>query len=141
MKYPFYFISGHRDLTQEEFDKYYKPAIDNALLKNKPLAEFIVGDYEGCDTMAQQYLYELTEKYAWFHYDQVCVYHMGDKPMNLMCEYFDTFGDFNSDEERDAQMTIDSYYDIAFVRPGKRDSGTAQNIIRRYEFNMLNSHD
>lgn len=31
-------------------------------------------------------------------------------------------------------MTNDSDKDIAFVRKGKRDSGTAQNIIRRFEF-------
>ena len=29
-----YFISGHRDITQEEFDKYYIPELKKAISEN-----------------------------------------------------------------------------------------------------------
>ena len=59
---------------------------------------------------------------------------MYDKPNIFESKFFNTKGGFNSDEERDAAMTKDSDIDIAFVREGKRMSGTAQNIVRRHEF-------
>ena len=39
---------------------------------------------------------------------------------------------FKSDEERDLAMTRDSDFDIAFVKDCRWNSGTAQNIKRRY---------
>lgn len=55
-----YFISGHRDLTWEEFAKWYAPAIstDNA-------AQFVVGDCEGADRMAQDYLLACVVSSTW----------------------------------------------------------------------------
>ena len=38
-----YFISGHRDLTQEEFDIHYAPLIDD-IMRNDVFTEFVVGD-------------------------------------------------------------------------------------------------
>ena len=83
-----YFISGHLDLTEDEFNLYYKPIIDEAL-KNE--CEFIIGDARGADTMAQQYLFNKTDK--------VIVYHMFENPRNNMGN-FKTIGGFKSDEER-----------------------------------------
>lgn len=39
---------------------------------------------------------------------------------------------FKSDEERDSAMTRDSDFDIAFIKDGRWNSGTAQNIKRRW---------
>ena len=39
-----YFISGHRDLTIEEFKKHYIPKIDEVCAFDKN-AKFVVGDY------------------------------------------------------------------------------------------------
>lgn len=50
-----YFISGHRDLTREEFEEYYIPLIDEAM-DNRDLDGFVVGDYHGVDKMAMDYL-------------------------------------------------------------------------------------
>ena len=50
-----YFISGHRDLTWEEFTKWYAPAISKVICTDKE-ARFVVGDCEGADRMAQDYL-------------------------------------------------------------------------------------
>lgn len=125
-----YFISDHRDVTKEEFEKYYIPAIEEAFITG---GEFVVGDYWGVDEMAQEYLDKLfehpSEKYSF-----VTVYHMFEKPNRCVSEHFNTCGGFKNDEERDSAMTKASDIDIAFVRKGKRNSGTAQNIVRRYEF-------
>lgn len=115
-----YFISGHRDLTIAEFVKYYSARINAAI---KDGASFVVGDYVGADYYAQIFL-------SRFPRADVTVYHMGDKPMNFI-EGFKLKGGFKTDEERDAAMTRDSGADIAWIRAGKEDSGTAQNINRR----------
>lgn len=56
-----YFISGHRDLTQEEFDANYAPAIDNGQTTWED-CEFIVGDCKGCDQMAAEYIAKYIEE-------------------------------------------------------------------------------
>lgn len=52
-----YFISGHRDLTQEEFDANYVPALEDAIDNGQTTwedCEFVVGDCKGCDEMAAE---------------------------------------------------------------------------------------
>lgn len=119
-----YFISGHRNITQEDFDRYYVPLINNAL-KDKDV-QFVVGDCEGVDSMAQNYLKEKGIL-------NVTVYHMFDSPRYLADEKFSSKGGFKSDVERDSAMTIVSQVDIAVIGIGRWTSGTAQNILRRYE--------
>ena len=111
------FISGHLDLTQAEFNEHYRPQIDIALSKNQG---FVVGDARGADTLAQQYLFGKTEA--------ITVYHMFESPRNNAG--FPTKGGFQSDKERDEQMTRDSHQDIAWVRPGREKSGTQKNLDR-----------
>lgn len=50
----------------------------------------------------------------------------------VLLDLVDFCGGFESDEERDSAMTRDSDFDIAFIKDGRWDSGTAQNIKRRY---------
>lgn len=119
-----YFISGHREISQEEFDKFYVPVL-NEVIDNDKDAQFIVGDYQGVDTMAQNWLNQMP--------DRVTVYHMFENPRVKKNPNFKTKGGFKTDEERDAAMTKDSDLDIAFLKPGKRNSGTAQNLCRRFE--------
>ena len=119
-----YFISGHRWLTQEQFDTYYVPAINKVLISDlDPL--FVIGDYQGVDAMAQKYLYEHISA------NRITVYHMFEKPRNLYNEEIPTKGGYESDEERDAAMTNESDFDIAFVFTDKW-SGTQTNINRRH---------
>ncbi|MEM7030777.1 MAG: hypothetical protein AAF629_14520 [Chloroflexota bacterium] len=113
-----HFISGHLTLSEAEFVEHYRPAIDDALSRGD---SFVVGDARGTDTMAQNYLLGKT--------DAVVVYHMFTDPRNNAG--FKTIGGFNTDEERDAQMTADSDRDLAWVRPGREKSGTQKNIDRR----------
>ena len=125
-----YFVSGHRDLTQKEFDELYKDIIETAASKRN--TKFIVADYEGADIMCQQLLKTLCDRNI-IDYSNITIYHMGDKPMRCADNRFNLKGGFESDVERDSTMTRDSQKDIAFIRKGKWTSGTAQNILRRYE--------
>lgn len=122
-----YFISGHRDITAEEFKKYYEPKIQK-VLKYDNEAKFVIGDYQGADIMAQEYIVSLG------FLNRITVYHMFDKPRNIVSPYIVTSGGYKDDIDRDSAMTRDSDFDIAFIREGKVNSGTEQNIIRRVKF-------
>lgn len=116
-----YFISGHLDLSELEFNEHYRPQIDAALQQS---GCFVVGDARGADALAQRYLLGKTS--------QVTVYHMFTSPRNN--EGFITRGGFQSDNERDKQMTVNSTIDIAWVRPGREKSGTMRNLARRLKY-------
>ena len=124
-----YFISGHREITQEEFDSIYVPVI-NQVLETTPNCLFVVGDYWGADEMAQNYLLDVLE----LDTQRITVYHMLEKPryFNPKVERFR--GGFMTDDSRDEAMTRDSDEDIAFVRDPNVLSGTAKNILRRYRY-------
>lgn len=112
------FISGHLSLTSEEFEVHYRPQLDEAISRGY---SFVVGDARGTDSLAQNYLLGKTDK--------VTVYHMLENPRNNAG--FPTEGGFKSDEERDSAMTANSDKDIAWVRPGRENSGTQKNLERR----------
>lgn len=119
------FISGHRDITEDEFIEHYSTQILAAIHDGD---SFVVGDYYGVDIMAQRFL----ELEGMKH--KLTVYHMFTTPRNCVSGV-KTVGGFVSDEERDSSMTANSNYDIAWVREGKEKSGTAQNLDRRIKFN------
>lgn len=113
------FVSGHLDVTREEFEEHYVPLLCEAILQG---ASFVVGDARGADTMAQAFLHARGVQ-------NVTVYHMFTRPRTDVG--FPTIGGFTSDEERDAAMTVASDRDVAWVRPGREKSGTAKNLTRR----------
>jgi hypothetical protein len=116
-----YFVSGHLDLTREEFDAHYVPALVETLQRDA-LATFVVGDARGADLMAQEWLFQAGVP--------VTVYHMLTSPRNNP-HGFQTCGGFETDDDRDHAMTAASDRDIAWVRPGRERSGTRRNIVRR----------
>jgi hypothetical protein len=116
------YISGHLDLTEDEFKAHYAPLLDAAVGRGDV---FVVGDAPGADRQAQRYLSDHPVPV------QVTVYHMFEKPRCYEDATFGLRGGFPSDGERDAAMTQDSDYDIAWVRPGRENSGTARNLKRR----------
>lgn len=117
------YISGHLKISEDEFFEHYVPKIEEAVANGD---SFVVGDARGTDARAQSYLCEcLGEKSP-----RVRVFHMFERPRNLNGG-FSTVGGFTSDEDRDAAMTVASDYDIAWVRPGRENSGTANNLKRR----------
>lgn len=114
-----YYISGHLDLTMDEFLEHYEPRIHAAMNEG---ATFVVGDAPGCDAHAQDLL-------SLASYSRVTVYHMLEAPRNNAG--FPTVGGFESDATRDAALTDASTDDIAWIRPGREKSGTAKNLARR----------
>jgi hypothetical protein len=125
-----YFISGHRDLTQEEFDKHYVPTLRH-ILKKDPMADFVVGDWEGCDTMALKWLISHRD------YPDVDVYYVNKVRVTFFGEELTNFYNVmlrpcTSYDECDSMMTKASDFDVAWIRPGREDSHTAMNIKRRY---------
>ena len=54
-----YFVSGHLDVTPEEFNEFYKSQIDRALEDTG--SSFVVGDARGADYLAMQYLQGRTQ--------------------------------------------------------------------------------
>ena len=121
-------ISGHLDLTQEEFQEHYIPQINRAIRNGD---SFVVGDARGTDARFISYMMDIEGK--------VLVFHMFESPRNN--DGFPTVGGFISDEERDQAMTAFSNYDIAWVRPGKENSGTAKNLARRAAKNNPEGRD
>ena len=125
-----YFISGHRDITADEFEIHYGVSIKTILsMRGKDPIDFVVGDCVGVDSMAQDYLKQ--------HMDtskggkiSVTVYHMFEKP-RYNPHKFPVKGGYLNDYDRDSAMTINSDADILWVRVGKENSGTAQNLVRR----------
>lgn len=130
-----YFISGHLDLSKKEFDENYKNKILDEISKN---SLFIIGDARGADSLAQKFLVENN-----VNYENVTIYHMFEKPRNNFGVY-KTKGGFQSDEERDIEMTLNSDDDILWVRSAKEQqkklgnkydpnfiNGTTKNIMRR----------
>src|SRR5262245_1911070 len=115
-----YFISGHLDLTAEEFMEHYLPQIARAL--NEPDVRFVVGDARGADSLAQAFLFANAARYTG--------YHIGVSPRNNFY-HAPMVGGFETDEARDRAMTVASDADIAWVRPGREQSGTARNLNRR----------
>lgn len=116
---PTVFVSGHLDVSPEEFATHYQGILDRYLAED---ASFVVGDARGADQQAQAYLARHTRK--------VTVYHMFEKP-RFNEGSFDTSGGFLNDDSRDAAMTAASDVDVAWVRPGREKSGTAKNLARR----------
>lgn len=123
-----YFISGHRDLTENEFEYYYIPLIQEALSEN-PNAKFVVGDFDGCDIMAQNYLVNIIDDIA-----NITVYCVGETPRNINPNIIYIKNGFTDDREKDIAMTNASFKDIALVRNPKIWSGTGENILRRNIF-------
>jgi hypothetical protein len=117
--YSIAFVSGHLDLTQEEFAAHYIPKIQSVIARG---GHFVVGDARGADLLFQQYAAKNSLN--------VIVHHMFQSPRNN-AGYFPTKGGFQSDEARDTAMTNSSTEDIAWVRPGREKSGTAKNLSRR----------
>ena len=116
------YISGHLDVTLDEFRAHYCQPILDAIRAGH---QFVVGDARGADDWANKFLWTFCNDLA-----DITVYHMLDAPRYNAGE-LQTMGGFTSDDERDTAMTAASDYDIAWVRKGREKSGTATNIARR----------
>lgn len=134
-----YFISGHTDITAEQWDANYKKRIERACADG---AEFVVGDSFGVDRLALQQLWIA-------HYDpsKVTIYHIGTEHRFHVKGYFRECGGFSSHTMKDSAMTFQSDEDILWIRPKEETirllgsnynpkyvSGTERNALRRLSF-------
>ena len=55
-----YFISGHRDITEEEFKKHYVPLLVEILDSNR-YARFVVGDCKGINKTSKNFKWKYKE--------------------------------------------------------------------------------
>ena len=124
-----YFISGHRNLKKEDFEKYYVTRLKE-IIENDKNFSFVVGDYEGVDQEAQKWLSEILKPED---KGRVTIYHMFEKPRHCEDEAFRKHGGFQTDVDRDSEMTRVSNFDVAWIYKTRWTSGTAQNILRRFE--------
>lgn len=120
------FVSGHLDLTDDEFLMHYSHAIIVALVSDHLI---VVGDSRGADFMTQQYVQKMG------YTNRLRVFHMFHTPRNIVDGAKVMACGFESDDERDNAMTYHSDYDIAWVREGREKSGTAKNLQRRIDLN------
>lgn len=127
-----YFVSGHRDLSYDDFVKHYIPII-NKVIDTDTNAKFVVGDCDGVDKFAMDYILNACDY-------PLTIFHMFNTPRNVPegmgtvpdAEEVYFVGGFKSDEERDSAMTKASDFDIAFVKDNRWNSRTMQNIKRRH---------
>ena len=134
-----YFISGHIDLEQTEFDIQYKPLIDKALLNHQ--SHFVMGDASGADDLAKKYLISKIDL------SRMKIFSLNPEKIRKNNPGIVICGPFRNHEEKDSAMTHISQYDIAYVRPSEiqkqrlesigikydptRLSGTEKNLLRR----------
>lgn len=130
-KYNTFFISGHRNITEDEFNMFYKSRIEDTVITNEG-CKFVIGDCVGVDIMAQNFLIEALNVSP----DRITVYHKGEKPEFVNDKITNLVGGFADDIEKDRAMTLASIEDIAYVRNCMELTGTAQNILRRYSFSI-----
>lgn len=146
---PTYFISGHINLSQDEFLVHYVPKLNQVInSKNK----FVMGNAQGGDTLGLDYL--LTHGVS---PKSITIYYHGFNPSHPRNkDYYRSMGlnlidGFKSYTERDSAMTYASNIDIAWVRSKEetrklleslgetyrpsRVSGTEKNLIRRQQKN------
>ena len=137
------FCSGHVNLTSQEFEQHYQPDLEDAIIKGH---HFVVGSSPGADTMALDFLINRLMGSSRIN---VYLFERSPKRDKECRERYASLGipfqfGFNSYTSRDAQMTKDSTYDIAWVRPlaesqkllgsdfdPKKISGTQRNLDRR----------
>lgn len=118
-----YYITGHRDLSKEEFSKIYIPEIDR-IIREDSNAVFLVGVCEGVDLYTIQYL----NKYS--------------IPVQVYGPNLDIKNDltrlhlYPSYEKSALEMIKNSDKTIGFIKPGRENSSfTALNILKRYIIN------
>jgi hypothetical protein len=122
-----FFVSGHLDLTEDEFKLHYAVRIRDAVERGDL---FVVADAPGADTMAQNLIYELG--------GNALVFHIGERPRHN-AGFCNLVAGLSDDKVRDRLMTKQSDRDIAWVRPGRENSGTAQNLRRRRRQRVIRS--
>jgi hypothetical protein len=143
------FISGHINILDTEFNKYYSNELDNTINQNQ---NFVIGNSDGADYMALHYLLK-----KGINPKNITIYYYVKYPNNNTRseEYYQNLGvnvitGFTSYTQRDKSMTLASDYDIAWIRSLEeskmlygddfnfdKKSGTQLNLERRVQLKKL----
>lgn len=120
----FVMISGHTDITREQFDATYVPRLKELADQG---AAFILGGAPGTDRMAQQWLISNG------HGLRMTVYDRKGRDGRLSPSGNHVALDKN-DQLRDERLTRDSVVDVAFIKSSSSavGSGTFANMLRRH---------
>ncbi len=121
------FVSGHIIITEPEFLEHYRDKITAAFEAGN---QFVIGDAPGVDMYAQRMVAQLCQQHNKPLGETLTVFHMYQSP-RCYVQGAALRGDFRGDEHRDSAMTAASDFDIAWVRPGRKYSGTQYNLNRR----------
>jgi hypothetical protein len=119
-----YYITGHRDLSKEEFNRIYLPKIDD-IIREDSNAVFLVGACEGVDLYTRQYLIKYNIRLQIYG-----PYFESDHINNITQVHF-----LVSYENAANKMIENSDITIGFIKPGRESSFTALNILKRYIIN------
>jgi hypothetical protein len=146
-----YFISGHTNLTKEEFNKNYKEKLDS-IIHNEKDYTFIIGNSNGADLIALKYLLN-----NGCNPKLITIYYM-DNINDRNENYYINLGlniikGFTSYDKRDSLMTKNSDLDIGWIRSPEenkkllesigekfrknRISGTEKNLLRRKKIDNI----
>lgn len=117
-----YFVSGHLDLGEADFESHYRPRLDEAIAAGD---DFVVGDARGADTMAQAYLAR--------HDVRVTGVHMFDQPRNNV-------GGFQCGEGI-SPTTSEIVHSRPRRRPISHGSGRAASVRGRREISNAVGHE
>lgn len=98
------FISGYSLINEEQFKEEYKDKIKFAIDKGY---SFMVGDLEGIDKMAQEYLFKK-------NYQNVLICHVGKKPKYNLGNW-ETLGGFKRESDKDVYMIWNTNNDILYI--------------------------
>ena|SRR5581483_5338407 len=105
------FVSGHVELDHKTFLDHYQGPLDEAI-KNQ--CSFVIGNAQGADTYALNYL---LEKQVNPHNITIYIYSRFQKSCeNYAKKGINVKSGFKSYSERDQSLTLNSDYDIAWVR-------------------------
>ena len=121
-----YFISGSGDYDVKEFIRDYIPLLKQAILEN---ANFVIGDQDGVDAMAQSFL---SQQLNPSEHDRVKIFFIHDDPRNVLSTNCVAIGGFKTKKEANVAMTMCSDEDIVCLKPNISDSSAAQNVLRRF---------
>lgn len=139
------FISGHRNISEEEFETHYKSKIDHFIhwinhsdsyLNSPKKLTFYIGDCDGCDKMAINYIISKLSRNIKLVICSLKEPFEGQIDYSLCSnDNITVIKEFDTHEDRDTYMTVNTNYDILWIRQNEWGSGTAQNFVRR---NWLN---
>ncbi|VBB17917.1 hypothetical protein YASMINEVIRUS_380 [Yasminevirus sp. GU-2018] len=109
---PTYFISGHVNLTEDEFKLHYKKRLDDLIMTKND--KIVVGNANGADKMSFDYLVDNA-----YPPNLITVFHYGS---GVPRSYYVSKGvnvidGFDSYTKRDSHMTNNSDADILWIRP------------------------